>query len=47
MNMDHEHCSVMTFKPRDIFKLSINAICSDYEVNKVKGLSVASKVSWS
>lgn len=47
MNMDHEHRSVMTFKAGDIFKLSINAICSEYEVNKVKGLSVASKVYWS
>lgn len=34
----------MTFKPGDIFNLSINAICSEYEVNKVKGLSVARKV---
>jgi hypothetical protein len=40
MNMDHEYRSLMTFKARDTFRLSINAICSDYEVNKVKGLVV-------
>jgi hypothetical protein len=40
MNMDLEYRSSMTLKPRDMFKISINAICREYEVNKVKGLVV-------
>lgn len=39
---NYEHGSwisqLMTLKPRDRFKISINDKCREYEVNKVKGL---------